>query len=125
MHSRLISGSRPNQDESPGPCGGSPSEMLYPKSSPAKPSRKRCTFWRTALSTGTAPVFMPAETTSGPAQNDESRPPSRASAPTTPPPDAVCASSRSARYRLDLPAPLGPETTFSAPSPTTSSRMER
>jgi hypothetical protein len=61
---------------------------------------------------------------SGPAHNVEDNPPSRASAATAPFRDAS-ASSLSARYRLDLPVPFAPVTTFSRPKGMTSRRNER
>ena len=67
---------------------------------------------------------MAREKTSGPAQKVESRPPSEARAGMIRP-CATSASSRSARYRLDLPTPLAPVTTFSRSSPKTTLRKDR
>ena len=61
---------------------------------------------------------------SGPAHSVDAKPPSRASEATAPP-CATSASSRSARYTLDLPLPLGPVTMFSGASGSTTSRSER
>ena len=73
---------------------------------------------------GTSPRFIARDTVSGPAHSVEGRPPSAASDCTTRP-CATSASSRSARYRLDLPEPLPPVTTFSGPSAIRTSRSER
>ena len=67
---------------------------------------------------------MAAEMRSGPAHSVEPRPPSRASERTTPP-CATSASSRIARYTLDLPLPFGPVMTVSRASGTVSWRSER
>ena len=67
---------------------------------------------------------MAREMLSGPAHSTEDSPPSMASDGITRP-CATSASSRSARYRLDLPLPLAPVTTVSAPSPSRTSRNDR
>ena len=81
-------------------------------------------FVRTVPVTGWCPRRTPSPMTSGPAHSTDSMPPSAASARTAPP-RAVAASSRSTRYRPDLPEPLAPVTTVSRPSGTTRSRSDR
>jgi hypothetical protein len=74
--------------------------------------------------TGTSPRSMAAEKRSGPAHSVDESPPSRTSDRITPP-FAMSASSRIARYTLDLPLPLAPVTSVSRPSGTVSWRSDR
>lgn len=103
---------------------GRPRSMAYPRSSLANPSLTATRSFLTVPSILCSPDFIDFEICSGPAQSVEGRPPSEAREETTRP-WAVAASSEIARYRLDLPEPLGPVTRFRRSSDSATFRSDR